>query len=398
MIEKLLEANFLTHIGDDQTKLDYINTTVSHLVSQIEKQPLKLIPFTLIALDPQTNPEEKLFLDVENELKRHWTTYHNKFMDGRPIQLLRAIIIESLSQLANKKDAFAAIIWYTGSNYIIPERLQNEIEILRGFLTEVGEKVEAKAKKQWLLTFDHGSVKKIIEGSDKEAHPVSLNTGELKNSFSTLWDETTNSITAKSSSGAATSVGNLLETAVNQFQKNVEKNNNELKKLVSIEILKNQLFWWKESKYSENLKKSYREIDIYLLIVSMAYDLHSLITEIHPHSVEHFLKENLLQINQTESKISVYDFTEKLLTVLKKEEFVENNPIAMLETFEGRNSLVGLIKFCFDKGEVTKDDIVEILGLEYDKEFSLTEYIVWIFRDMQALRLARTLSSTRRKR
>lgn len=388
MIQELLEANFLKDIGDDETKLDHLNKTVQSLVAQFPKETINLIPATLTAFDPQTKANDRMLDMVEIELKKHWQLYSNVFRTGKPIELLRAILIETLFHLAQNQDNFAAIIWYTGKSYLSSKKVGNEFKLLGEFLMKIGERIEKKITDQWYLTIDHQLIKDRIEGIFKTSRAISPDSTPIQESLAKIWSTDTNTINTKSFVTIASTINEQLKSATNKASENLQKPINELTVLVSEEVFKNKLLWWKESKFSETLKSSYREIDKIVAAVMMAYDLHLMMPTLHPQSVEYFLKESIWSLSANDEKLTVLEFAQLFKESIDKSNLTDRFPLVNIEIPEGRQSLAGTLKIALSVNPISQAIVDDNLN-NNDEQFSTADFAVWCFRDLQALKIAK---------
>lgn len=387
MINELLEANYLDAIGDDDVKLSHVTKAAEDLRDEISKRPGQIVPLTIIALDPDTDSEDSLLVGTESKLKKYWQTYSNKFRDKRPVQLLRGTIIEALSMLASGNINFAAAIWYTGSTYLPYKDLKGEKDLLVGFLKSLGAKVEAAVVRQWAFSFDGKQLKQWIEGAIGEANGTAHSfDGALAGAVGSLWSADTAAFDAKKASSVASAVHNDIESAVATAFDGMNKPLTGLAKLIATEVLKSKLLWWKETKYSETMASSYRKCEDLLVAPVMAHELHLMMPELHPMSVEYFLSENVSDLLSETPKSTILDLADSTLKSLISAQ-LGNDPLLPFAMTEGRNSLVGLMNQARSTGKITKADFKRNLNIDPTTELTFSEFAVWCFKDMQAIRL-----------
>lgn len=388
MIKELLEANYLDAIGDDDVKLSHVTKAAGELRDDIAKRPGQIVPLTLIALDPDGNPQDDLLVATENRLKKHWQTYSNKFRDERPVQLLRAIIIEALSMVADGSINFAAAIWYTGSAYLSHKNAKNEQDLLVGFLKGLGAKVESAVVRQWSFSSDGKQLKQLVEDAIAETNGTAPSfDGTLTSALGSLWSAETSAFDPKKASSVANAVHSDIESAVDVAFAGLNKPLIGLSKLVATEILKNKLLWWKETKYSETLGRSYRTCDEFLIGPVMARELQMMLPELHPVSVEYFLSESVAELLSADRKASIFDLANGTVRSLISTQLGNADPVSSFPSLDGRNSVVGLINQCRSAGKITKADLKRNLNIDPTSEISFSDFAVWCFKDMQAFRL-----------
>lgn len=396
MINELLEANYLDAIGDDDVKLSHVTKAAEDLRDEIGKSPGLIVPLTLIALDPDTDSEDSLLVNTEGKLKKYWQTYSNKFRSKRPVQLLRGTVIEALSLLAAGNINFAAAIWFTGSTYLPYKDLKGEKDLLVGFLKSLGAKTEAAVVRQWAYSSDGKQLKQWIEGAIGEANGAQASfDGALAGAVGSLWSAETNTFDSKKAPSVATAVHSDIESAVAVAFDRLSKPLTNLTKLIATEVLKSKLLWWKETKYSETMATSYRICEDLLVAPAMAYELHLMMPELHPVSVEYFLSENVSDLLSDTPRSGVLDLADRTLKSLLSAQ-LPNDPLLPFVAADGRNSLVGLMNQARSAGKVTKADFKRNLNIDPATQLTFAEFAVWCFKDMQAIRLLN--ASGRRKK
>jgi GTPase-associated system helical domain len=148
MLQKFLNHQ-LINIAEDEN-LNKLKKSCDDIVKKLAKNKSKVISYTLVALDPEILAENAEVKEVNEIILKHWKTFIPNAKDT-PLTAIRAVILESLQKLADSDINFACQIWLTGRNAIKYFRLGREKDLLCEFLTDIGNKVESEAEKQWSL-------------------------------------------------------------------------------------------------------------------------------------------------------------------------------------------------------------------------------------------------------
>lgn len=395
MIHELLEANFMAAIGDDETKLAYITSSAADLTQEIFKHPTKLVPFTVLGLDAECDDDDPLLIEAEGKIKRHWSTYANKFKGDRPRQLIRAVILESLAQVGAKGNLYPAVIFYLGSEYVRMKSLSNEEGLLTSFLTGLGAKVESTIVRQWSPPVERKLIKKYVDDATSNLSQAPTFDGtSISTAVAALWNTETNTFDTKKAKQVAESIHTDIGQALGESTEKLKQPINELATMISVEMLKNNLIWWKETKYSESARTSYRGLDPSLIAFLMALDVHANMSETHPTSVEHLIRESIGEI-VSPNEVTVLDFANDLISSL-----ADRNLTHLLDQFElrsaGCNCLVGTLAALTGKVKISKGDLRKSLNIDSSQKLSSADFGTWCFKDMQALRLIKSLSSRKK--
>ena len=115
-LQELLNLG-LVDIGSDDSRLAKMENAASALVKHLSSNPELVIPATLIAIDRDANDDEPILTLVDTQLVREWKTIRNTHTNS-PRELLRSIIVQTLSVLGTDKPEMAALIWQTAFSII----------------------------------------------------------------------------------------------------------------------------------------------------------------------------------------------------------------------------------------------------------------------------------------
>jgi hypothetical protein len=147
-----------------------------------------------------------------------------------------------------------------------------------------------------------------------------------------------------------------------------------------------QLLWWKEARYSPMLDRSYRTLQPCHAAVQMAVDLYSQVLELTPVSVEYFLREAVLALipenpsftlKVLQDDIAAFEFRNRL-----------NASIPKRDVDIGRRTVIEVITDVAQAKGISSD-LRWWTGLPEQTELVASDWAVWIFRELQSLRLCR---------
>jgi hypothetical protein len=336
-LQGFLDAGLLKGI-DDNEQFNYLKAAAQELLGKGSKNRLDLIPFTLIALDPDVSENEPALDRVESAIKKHWPPFKNKF-PSRPIQVLRAVVLEALRQKTVKDDLSAAVVWLTGASYFQNKQYSaREEPFLREFLLGLAERVEEGAENHWIID------REVIASNGEINSAFSMdnvNKDQLQTSL--LWsagpatDDQGVAISAANAnlpSAGAPWMTEFSKLAAVGIAKTIDDNNAQLGRQLndvvgqflkslstSISILNRRydLLWWRHSLYSPSLKRTYRGLDPSTVCVVVGFDVYKMVSDFYPQSVEFLLRETISTLIDSAhrdelSEISLLDFLKGLHT------------------------------------------------------------------------------------
>lgn len=316
---------------------------------ELKKNRMRIIPYTLVALDPTISDDDSIVIEVEEIIIKQWPAFRNSVVKtkDKPISYIQAVILEALNKLS-KDENLAAIIWHTGCNVISHYKLAGQEEVLTNFLLEIGRKVEESAHSSWSIVENAQidsiapielNLQKVAQGQVDETKII----GHLKaGSILNIWGEggentfTSNQGNVNWPSFFSTRAGRGLSKEINaalsaqnksitSISSSIEKSLSNLKphlEQVSSSILqssqslnmRSDLLWWKQALYSPKLDTGYRKLDPLILAMVMAIDLADRVSPIYPKSVDYFLEETLRDVlgDEIEKNIVLTELLEKL--------------------------------------------------------------------------------------
>lgn len=412
MLQEFLNANLLPIT--DEGYFEKIKKTADQLTKKLNKNKAKVLSYTLTALDPEIPADNADVIEVKELITKNWSTFTTNSKDT-PITFIRAVMLEALQAISNET-SIACLIWLTGRNIQQQFKLiGKEKQLIENFLLSLGNKVEITANENWSLPTEAKLKKLSVE--IKELTNVSLDKLTLQKLFvfasgphdnqsqvpfenpNPHWPNTGQSWSYEFPPRAATAISQIVNkalkeqaTAINTNQTQIQEAVNKLLSQTQSEILernsllqmRTQLLWWKESCYSNSLNQSYRGQTNGLLQIALANDYSSFVPEIYPTSADYFLREVHRALVKDESK------NIKVSEILKQVEFskeVLKNIFAEQSEEFGRISLLNFIKgIVWDK--YTSEQFKSLVGFDETVEMTLTELTIWLFHDLQALKIS----------
>ncbi len=430
MLQQFLNAGLLD-IGEDDAKFVYLEGAADDTAKLLEDAPGKVPSYTLVALDPEIEPDDPVLQEVEAILAQRWKTLRNRFRD-RPRQLLRAIILEALHRVAEHRGhPIPAVIWLSGASYLPHADLGAEREILHNFLLRLGDAAEEDAARTWSL-HEGGlprlpapqirapeiktpkiDVQKLEAGFSAAAGPHNAD-GKAAPGANPFWPNTGSqwsyhfpSLAAKAVSGAIAPVvdelGKGLGAAAGAIEEPLRDHAKAIRaalkvamdrmdQAVQTERRRTALLWWRQALYSPSARVGYRTMNLSAATFCMVMDLQSEARINTPRGVEYLLREAIRELVGTGRApedlpvLSVPEFCEEVHAGLAK---LSHRPaIARSANRDGRMPLLLYVRSrILDEGP-TDEELPRCVGLNPDSRIPLDDIAVWLFRDLQAENLA----------
>lgn len=416
VLQKYINSDSIKVRNDED--FEKLKEAANNLSKSVFRKKDQVIKYTLVAFDPDIDPDEPALRKVEELVEKLSPTVlsHSKDM---PRTVLRAVILESLYTRAMNDPAYASIIWLTASNTINIYNLGNERQILYEMLKEIGERVEQEALKNWSeldgiseLNFEKFDVKlseirninSDITKFKKEFHNAfqhsawggenpyhhGQNNQNWPNHFTEHGGESISKLVNNSFLKCINSLESIsggLNEYLNKIQLTIEEIRKQPNKGLESVNNRSQLLWWKESNYSQSRKTSYREIKSEFLPIVMAYDLHSIVNQYYPISIDYLLKETINQLfEKTGNTISLFDYL-KALNEDSFRPYIQTIISKPIDT-EGRSSLLNYIYLMGNEEVDGSKELKKMLGINPNYQIGKAELAVWLFHDLQALKIA----------
>lgn len=410
LLQPLLKAGLL-ELGDSDERLANIEKAIEDLEKKLKTEQFLLPAYTLVAIDPNINPDEPVLAEVEGIIAIYWKALRAKFTET-PVPIIRAVIINSLYNIGLDDARVARIIYLTAKNFYPFAKLGREKDIIEQFITDLGEVSEKHANDEWALEsteqsiklpvlkieplkidaikVDQGSLKKkIFEGSSR-AH-----TGLASQNSQDEWAEI---LSQSASEGVAnaieTSIENMSESmdlsamsaSINKFFTEFKKSLDQALKssFTSIQAVerRSKLLWWKETLYSASLEDSYRSVAEIIQPIIMTYDLYQQLPSIVPVSVDYLLRDTVLLLNnKADDKLKLSD----LLTELSKDVNIAilKGYFSEIEIINKRISITDFITLLLH-GKAKVSTLKKYTGIDGKEKVSLNDIAVMILHDFMA--------------
>jgi hypothetical protein len=412
LLQTLLQAGLLD-IGDSDERLANIEKSIADVEAKLKKEQSLLPAYTLVALDPDINPEEPVLAEVEAIIATYWKALRAKFSET-PVPLIRAVILHALYNTGIDDAKIARITYLTATNFYPYAKLGREKGVVEKIISDLGELAEKNASEEWSLIDkepilklstlkisdfklenikldDNILSKKLKEGftnassghgpqhgmhePNYQAHFIEKTTNAISESFNSAFDNLNKSLNSLA-----------IEEPINKFFIAFKKSLDENLKLSFSSITaverRSKLLWWKETLYSSSLKDSYRSINETVQPMFMANDLYQQLPAVVPVSVDYLLRDTLLLLNNNANeKIEFSKVLEEISkdankNILKK--YFED-----IDVVNKRISITDFITLLiYEKAKPSL--LKQYTGIENNEEVSLTDIAVMILHDLMA--------------
>lgn len=431
---KFLEAGTIDLKGDD-AKLDKLRSTAKDLSAALRKAPSKTACFTMVAADPNIAATDPTVEEAMVALRKQWETVANAF-SGRPVGILRAILLDAIVQAARSDDAIAVAFVNTARNALAHAETADETEIWREAVSEIETKVDTRAEAEWatpeMITIDPLQYTPPAPvPTDYEA--PSVNQDELKakiNSAAGPWgsnnpnryhlqnnpqawsqdfaDRMTIAIAealdgmAEELAPAPVDLSSPLSTLAKAVTAHVEKALASFSGATAGLQRRTNLLWWKEALYSLSAHASYLDLPPFEASALMALDLHEQVPTYSPASVSAFLREAIRCLpveegDQGNGRRDVADLLHDARTTAFMQPF---RALAAQYAPEpvGRGPLLSLIGHPRDSGAIEATTLRTLSGVNASTKMTPSEWGTYLFRELQTARATSNSSTKRTKK
>ncbi|MCW2905115.1 MAG: hypothetical protein JWO67_7380, partial [Streptosporangiaceae bacterium] len=303
---RFLEIGAIDLKGDD-TKLDKLRSTAKDLSAALRKAPSKTASFTMVAADPNIAATDPTVDEAMASLRRQWETVANAFA-GRPVGVLRAILLDAIVQAARSDDAIAVAFVNTARNALAYAETSDEAEIWREAVSEIETKVDARAEAEWATpemvtvdplqytpptpvsmdyekpTVDRDKLKAKIHSAAGPWGPTNPNPHQPHNNPNSWSQEFANRMSvaisealdgmAEELAPAPVDLSGPLATLAKAVTVHVDKALASFSGATAGLQRRTNLLWWKEALYSPSAHASYLDLPPFEASALMALDLH----------------------------------------------------------------------------------------------------------------------------
>lgn len=426
ILQDFLNQNLISI--DQNEEFNLLSKAAAEVEKRLGSKKSRLIQAVLVAFDPQTSPAEPLVSEVQEIITGKWKAFPSKCHD-RPIPYVRAVLLAALQKLAAQSE-LAGIIWLTASNYLSYfNGAERETVLLSELLREIGNTYQQTVERDWsiggkpnlpalpeLKPVPITTVSTVKKEYVVEQMTLAVNGSEDQGNNNVLYSFQSGyngQVNIKASSIWAASFGQLAGGVIKRTADIVtESINKSLTEVVSTQQLttytasitsylralgeqtsqqtaahnlRSQLLWLKESLYSDSQQASYRHLSEALGSVALATDMAALVPAVYPVSVEYFLREVLREA--IDSMDANTTFAE-LLVAWQAELAGLATLLPVGTTFEpGRQPLLHFVR-ALATGAAQPADFEAATGLHLTDTLSWQQAGVWLFRELQAAKLA----------
>jgi hypothetical protein len=428
---RFLEIGVIDLKGDD-TKLDKLRSTAKDLSATLLKAPSKTARFTMVAADPNIAATDLTMEEAMASLRKQWETVANAFA-GRPVGILRAIILDAIVQAARTDDSIAVAFVNTARNALAHAETSDEAEIWREAVSEIETKVDARAEVEWatpeMITVDPLQYKPPAPVStDYEAPTVDRNglqakiysaagpwgpitpnqhspannpqawSQEFANKMSVAIAETLNGM-AEVLAPAPVDLSGPLSTLAKAVTTHVEKALTSFSGATAGLQRRTNLLWWKEALYSPSAHASYLDLPQFEASALMALDLHEQVPTYSPASVSAFLREAIRCLpaekdDQDNSERDIANLVYGARTAAFMQPF-RARAAQYVPAPVDRGPLLSLIGHPGDSGAIDAATLRALVGVDASTKMTPAEWGTYLFRELQSAR-ATSESPTKR--
>jgi len=410
-------------LNSDDTKLEKLRTAVKDLAGVLQKTPAKTVSFTMVAADPSVPSLDPVLDEAMAVVRKRWETVSNAFT-GRPVTVLRAVLLDAIVQAARQDDAIAVAFVNAARNALAHAETADEAPIWRDAIGEIETKVDARAEAEWatpemisveplkytppapgkvefeLPVVDRPTLKEKVYSAAGPWGPNNPNqyqpnsqpqpwAQEFANKMSVTIAETMDAM-AKALAPAPVDLSAPLTSLAKAVTSHVEAALANISSATAGLQRRTLLLWWKEALYSPSVHQSYLEMPAFQAAALMALDLHKQVPTFSPASVSAFLNEAIrcLPVEPEGEGGGRHDVA-SLVREAKTAAFMQ--PFRALAAQYapapvGRGPLLALIGHNQDSAATEAATLSSLVGLDASSTMSPGEWGTFLFRELQAAR------------
>lgn len=424
------------NLNSDDTKLEKLRNTVKDLSAALRKAPAKTVSFTMVAADPSVPPSDPVVEEAMAALRKRWETVANAFT-GRPVNVLRAILLDAIVQAAREDDAIAVAFVNTARNALAHAETADEAPIWRDAVCEIETKVDARAEAEWATpemisvgplkyTAPQASVAEFeaptIDRSDmtgkilSAAGPwgaVAPKNQHAPHNNPQAWSQEFAKLMTSAIAGAVDAVAADLAPSPVDLSKPLSSLAESVTRHVEAALAsfsaataglqrRTNLLWWKEALYSPSVHESYLEMPVFQASALMALDLHEQVPTFSPASVSAFLKEAIRCLpaepgSEGNGRRDVAALVRDAQTAAIMQPFraaaAQYAPVPV-----GRGPLLSLIGHGQNSADPEAASLRALGGVEESATMTPAEWGAFLFRELQAARATSANAGKRAKK
>jgi len=433
---RFLEIGVINLNGDD-TKLEKLRATAKDLSAALRKTPAKTVSYTMVAADPSVSSADPVLEEAMAALRKRWETVANAF-SGRPVNVLRAVLLDAIVQAAREDDTIAVAFVNTARNALAHAETADEAPIWREAVSEIETRVDARAEAEWATpemisveplryTAPKASVADFeaptIERSDLQAKFLSA-TGPSPGAVAPTnpyWPHNQpqdwSREFAKLMSSAIADAVDAMAAELVPSPVDLSEPLSSLAKSVSTHVetvlasfsgataglqRRTNLLWWKEALYSPSAHESYLEMPVFQASALMALDLHEQVPTFSPASVSAFLKEAIRCLpaepeNEDNGRRDVAALVRDAKTAAFMQPF-RTLAAQYVPAPVGRGPLLSLIGHGQDPAVTEAASLRALGGVDVSATMTPAEWGTFLFRELQAARATSANAGKRAKK
>lgn len=418
---KFLEIGAIDLKGDD-TKLDKLRSTAKDLSTAVRKTPSKTARFTMVAADPNIAATDPTVEEAMTSLRTQWETVANAFV-GRPVSILRAILLDAIVQAARSDDAIAVAFVNTARNALVHTETSDEAAIWREAVSEIETKVDARAEAEWATpetitvdalqytppapvatdyeapTVDQSALQANIHsaagpwGPNKPNQHQSNNpqpwSQEFANKMSVTIAEVLNGM-AEELAPAPVDLSGPLSSLAKAVSTHVDKALASFSGATAGLQRRTNLLWWKEALYSPSAHASYLDLPPFEASALMALDLHEQVPTYSPASVSAFLREAIrcLPVENDGTANGKRDVASLVREARTTTSMLPFRALAAQYTPApvGRGPLLSLIGHPHGSGADEATTLRALSGMDASTKMTPSDWGTYLFRELQSAR------------
>lgn len=431
---RFLEIGAIDLKGDD-TKLEKLRSTAKELAATLRKTPARTVSYTMVAADPNIASTDPTVEEVMAALRKQWETVANAFT-GRPVSILRAILLDAILQAARSDDAIAVAFVNTARNALAHAETAHEAEIWRDAVAELENKVDARAEVEWATpemiavdplqytapaavptqykshTVDRDALKAKIHSAVGPWGPSNPNPHQPHNNPQPWTQE----LAVRLSAAIADEVDSMAE-ALEPAPMDLSGPLSSLAKAVTAHVnnalasfsgataglqRRTNLLWWKEALYSPSAHASYLDMPAFEASALMALDLHEQVPTYSPASVSAFLTEAIRCVPADSADQG--DGRRDVATLVR-----DARSTAFMQPFRalaaqyalapvGRGPMLSLIGHPQDTGSSDAASLRALCGVDASTKMTPSEWGTYLFRELQSARATSPSAVKRNKK
>lgn len=431
---RFLEIGAIDLKGDD-TRLEKLRSTAKDLSTALRKAPSKTASFTMVAADPNIAATDPTVDEAMAALRKQWETVANAFA-GRPVGILRAILLDAIVQAARSDDAIAVAFVNTARNALAHSETSDEAEIWREAISEIETKVDARAEAEWATpemvtieplqymppapvsanyqapTVDESGLQaKIFSaagpwgGNNQNRYHFQSNPQAWAQDFSARMSvaiaEALNGMAAELAPVPVDFSGPL-STLAKAVTAHVDKALASFSGATAGLQRRTNLLWWKEALYSPSAHASYLDLPPFEASALMALDLHEQVPTYSPASVSAFLREAIRclpveKVQQGNGERDIASLVRDARTTAFMQPFrtlaAQYAPAPV-----GRGQLLSLIGHPQDSGAVEAAPLRALGGMDASTKMTPSDWGTYLFRELQTARATSDSATKRAKK